>query len=203
LLSLEELIDARNPQGLPYLPAALSVTDPWGMRFQVISDHSQSEEPTPFSRKRDETWSIVSSGPDRVLETSDDIEYRDELVESNRRKREALREMNEIFSAIGLYTTALQGARHEDLRFPVVNLPSVEELLHRNVLMREDSIADPWGNKYLLEETEVGSDNPKDYYRVRCLGPDGQTGTEDDLTYSNFDWRTHMEESSRRLRARK
>jgi len=39
-----------------------------------------------------------------------------------------------------------------------------------------EAVDDPWGNPYLLERD--GAD-----MRVRCVGPDGQAHTEDDIVY--------------------
>jgi general secretion pathway protein G len=52
--------------------------------------------------------------------------------------------------------------------------PTVEQLVSSKILDKGKAVKDPWGHDYSIECTEDGP-------VVRSAGPDGQTGTDDDI----------------------
>ena len=59
---------------------------------------------------------------------------------------------------------------------PPARLSEMEVPLDPGELPFIEQVDDPWGNPYLLER--AGTD-----VRIRCIGPDGQVHTKDDIVY--------------------
>lgn len=75
-------------------------------------------------------------------------------------------EMAQLDAKIGEYEAANDGALPGDL----ASLPSTTQEL----------LTDPWGNAYQFDQTTQTTDRP---FRLFSSGPDGTTGTTDDLVF--------------------